>query len=165
MGFFLLLPLNFSFLHRQSLSDDTTGASGMRTVGTPCACLLPASCPAWRALHFCPALGQGLTSQRGHSPTLCVREQPFALDAAGRRGDNLRACNQTTPYCWHSLHSQAVLITQSKAGKNSNSQAFPRKCPFPFPFHIIVLWPIWSDFMPEHALGGLLPAAACQGTW
>lgn len=31
--------------------------------------------------ELCPALGQGLASQRGHSPTLCVRDQSFALES------------------------------------------------------------------------------------
>lgn len=68
-----------TFLQRQSSSDETTGAGAKRAVGVPCACLLPAGCPACRALPFCPALGQGLASQRGCSPTLCVREQHFTL--------------------------------------------------------------------------------------
>lgn len=63
------------------------------------------------------------------------------------------------------LHSPALLIIQSKVGKKSNCQAFPGKYPFPFPFHIILLWPVWSDFMPEHALGGAFPALAGHGTW
>lgn len=138
--------------------------------GSRCSICLPTPC--WLlcvgSSALVPSSGAGSGLTEGPQPhAVCKRAalSTGVLDAAGRRGGNLRVCDQTTPYERYSLHSWALLIIQSKAGKKSNCLAFPGKCPFPFPFHLILLWPMWSDFMPGHALGGALPAAACHGTW
>lgn len=98
------------------MSDDETCLSARRTVGASCACLFPSQ-PLPAAFLGSPAL---LPSPRAgiqpHGRTTAshrVQENSALcgiLDAAGRCGENLSVCNQTTPYPLHSLHSEAVLI-------------------------------------------------------